>query len=125
MAVELAPPWAQLPDIAGVNVYRAPPTGAIQTPAIVYRPDEPWIDRQQTYRVWIEHYLAVCVVGASSSADGVAALYEMALAVKAALEADPDAAAWDWLGAGGIVATDQGGMSYLACAVRLTYRAEY
>jgi hypothetical protein len=121
MAIAVAP-WLDLPAVEGVNVYRSPPTGAIQVPAIVYRPDEPWIERQATYKAWVERYVAVCVVAASAGADGVAALYAMALAVKSAVDV---MTVWEWVNVGGIVEVEQAGMRYLACAVRLTYRATY
>jgi len=123
--VEVAPPWLSLPLLGGVNVYWSPPSGPIVAPAIVYRPDQPWIERQATYKVWRELYVAVCVVPASSGPDGVAKLYEMALTLKAALDAPDAPAGWDWLGVGGIVEVDQAGLRYLAAAVRLSFNAEY
>ena len=86
MVLAVEAPWSQLPDIDGANTYRVPPAGAIQVPAVVYRADEPWIERQQTFRAWVENYVAVCVVAASSGASGVQQLYELALAVKAAID---------------------------------------
>lgn len=124
MAIATPTPWLALPPVAGANVYWTPPTGALIVPAIVYRPDDPWIERQTTYRVWKENYVAVCVVAAGST-DAVGKLYEMALAVKAAMDADPLLAGWDWLGAGAIVETEQAGLRYLASAVRLSFNAEY
>ena len=120
-----AAPWLELPDIAGANVYYTPPAGALQVPAVVYRPDEPWIERQQTYKAWVENYAAVCVVAQSAGADGVAMLYALALAVKEAIDGDPALAAWEWRSAGAIVETDQAGITYLACSVRLSFRAQY
>ncbi|MGV1029615.1 MAG: hypothetical protein ACOYBU_14025 [Dermatophilaceae bacterium] len=119
-------PWLGLPAIEGANTYLTPPTGALQVPAVVYRPDQPWIERQQTYKAWVENYVAVCVVNASAGADGVAMLYALALAVKDAIDSDqPAMAAWEWRGAGAIVETEQAGTTYLACAVRLSFRAQY
>ena len=126
MVVELAPhPWLQLPDVAGVNVYRYPPAGAIVVPAIVYRPDQPWIDRRASFKVWAENYVAVCIVLASSGQSGIAQLYDMALQIKQAIDSDRALSDWEWHGAGGIVRTEQAGLEYLACAVQLTYSAEY
>jgi hypothetical protein len=126
MAVAIAPaPWLELPDIAGANTYHTPPTGALQVPAVVYRPDEPWIERRQTYKAWVENYVAVCVVNASAGADGVAQLYAMSLAVKQAIDSDPALAAWEWRSAGAIVETEQAGVTYLACAVRLSFSSQY
>lgn len=94
-------------------------------PAVVYRPDQPWIERQQTYRAWLENYVAVCVVAQSAGADGVVMLYELALAVKEAIDGTPELAGWEWKGAGSIVEVEQAGVSYLATAVRLSFRAAY
>lgn len=123
-APDLAP-WLKLPAIAGANTYLTPPTGALQVPAVVYRPDEPWVERQQTYKAWIENYVAVCVVSAAAGADGPATLYALARKVKDAIDADPALEAWEWKGAGAIVETEQAGITYLACAVRLSFRAQY
>ena len=125
MAVAIAAPWLDLPDIAGANTYWVPPAGALVVPAVVYRPDEPWIERQQTFHKWIENYVAVCVVAQASGADGVAKLYQLALAVKEAIDSDSAMSAWEWKDAGAIVETEQAGVSYLACAVRLSFRADY
>lgn len=125
MAIATPTPWLALPAIASANTYYAPPVGPIVVPAIVYRPDEPWIERQTTYRVWTERYLAVCVVQAGAGVDAVEKLHGMALALKAAIDTDEALAGWDWLGAGGIVETEQAGLRYLASAVRLSFSAEY
>ena len=124
IAAPPAAPWLALPVIAGANVYWTPPGGALIVPAVVYRPDEPWIDRQPTYRTWLEHYVAVCVV-AYGGPDAVTKLYELAAAIREAIAADPDLAGWKWEGAGGIVETEQAGLRYLASAVRLSFSAEY
>jgi hypothetical protein len=125
MAVAIAPalPWLSAPTVAGANTYYVPPTGAIQTPAIVWRPTDPWIERQETYRQWVERYVAVCVV--LGGPEAVEKLYSMALAIKEAIDQDPALASWRWEGVGGIVETDQAGFTYLAAAVRLSFSASY
>lgn len=116
-------PWAQLPDIAGANIYRMPPVGPITVPAIVYAPDVEWIERRQSYTNWLENYVAVCIV--SQSAGGVDALYDMALALKAAVDDDRTMAAWEWRGVSGIGNIEQAGLTYMGATVRLSFRAEY
>jgi hypothetical protein len=125
VATPAVAPWLQLPDIAGAHTYHHPPTGALMVPAVVYRADQPWIERQQTFQRWVENYVAVCVVAASSGADGVQLLYDLTLAVKAAIDGDRAMSAWEWKGADAIVETEQAGITYLACSVRLSFRAEY
>ena len=125
MEAAVASPWSSLPAIAGVNVYRYLPSGAISVPAIVYAPDRSWIERRTSYKSWAENYLAVCVVSESAGQDSVQQLYDMALALKAAIDSDRAMASWEWRGAGGIVQIEQAGLRYLGSAVRLSFSAEY
>jgi hypothetical protein len=106
-----------LPD--GVSFYSGP-TNQVVPPAIVIRPDEPWITQDpSTFCHDTQNYVAVLVVSASSPVDGIGTIYEMALAVVAAL---PEG--WSWSTVGIPVIDESTGTAFLAAPLRLQYRNE-
>ncbi len=98
-----------------VNLYPAPQEHVI-APAIVIRPDEPWITRGATFGMDTEHYVAVAVVTASSPGEGLAALHDLVHRVMAA-EGD----GWAFVSVGRAIVDEATGVPYLATPVRLTY----
>lgn len=99
---------------AGLNLYGAP-TDKIEPPAIVIRPNPAWISHGDFCR-YLERYTAICVVSASSPADGIAMLRLLSLAIIAALT-EP----WDWTAVEGPVIDETTGVPLLANRVQLTY----
>lgn len=99
----------------GVSIYRAP-TSTVKAPAIVIRPDEPWLE-PDSFCVDLQRYVAVMVVVASDPPDGQRNLYAMARFLRETL---PDA--WSWQSVGAIVVDETTDTSLLATAVRIQYR---
>jgi hypothetical protein len=97
------------------NVYGAP-VEQIAAPAVVLRPDEPWISKG---RPEIERYMAIAVVTAASPSQGIAELHRIIhriLADVTALEG------WGWSEAGTAIVDESTGAAFLAARVRLEYR---
>jgi hypothetical protein len=86
--------------------------------AIVVRPDEPWLE-PDTYCVYLQHYIAVIVVSASTPDDGVERLYDIALKI---LDALPDT--WEFVTVGAPIIDESTGTAFLAAPVRLNYKGE-
>lgn len=99
----------------GTSIYTVPDS-KISPPAIVLRPDTPWIE-QSGYCYDEEHYLAIAVVQASTPSDGIPLLRSMTLAIIGALTPP-----WDWVSADGPVVDNSTGIEYLANRLRLKYR---
>lgn len=99
----------------GTNLYSAP-TKEITVPAIVIRPDSPWME-PATFCLELERYAAVCAVNAATPGDGIALLRSLVLAIIEALVAP-----WDWESVEGPVIDESTGTPFLACRVRLTYK---
>lgn len=106
-AVQLALP--------AVNVY-ATPTDKLRAPAVVIRPDDPWMIPGPSLGALSERYLAILVVPAGSPADGLAAIHSMMLALIDALPAD-----FALRDGGRMVVDESTGVPLLAAAVRLAY----
>lgn len=103
---------------AGVSIYPGPASQLV-VPAIVIRPDEPWIEEDR-FCDFLEHYVAIAVVSASSPEDGVASLYAIIRGIFTAIdEAD---SGWSWVNAGLPVIDETTGTAFLAATVRLNYR---
>ena len=92
--------------------------GQVSPPAIVVRPDEPWIE-PDTYCVYLQHYLAIIVVTASSPEDGVDKLYDTALKIIDALPVS-----WEFVSVGSPIIDESTGTAFLAAPVRLNYKGE-
>ena len=100
---------------AGLNIYPAP-TQKVVAPALVIRPDTPWIS-QDRFCYDLERYAVIAVVTASSPTDGIALLRDMFLRVIGALVSP-----WDWEQAEGPVIDETTGVPFLAARLRLTYK---
>lgn len=100
----------------GLNVYPYPVEN-VETPALVIRPDEPWLTVSR-YCDHEEGYLVVAVVSASAPADGISLLRDMSLAIMAAMESP-----FEWLEASGPVIDETTGVPFLANRTRVSYKA--
>jgi hypothetical protein len=87
----------------------------VSPPAIVIRPDEPWLEPDR-FCVPLQRYVAVPTVAAASAEDGIGSLMLMALAI---IEALPDG--WDWSGVGAPIIDESTGTAFLVAPVRLKY----
>jgi hypothetical protein len=103
---------------SGVNTYDTP-TPNLTAPAVVVRPDEPWIvpdkfchDRQR--------YVAIGVVQAATPQDGIKRLYDIATAIIDAVSVEDSA--WSFDSVGAPVIDETTGLAYLAAPIRLSYR---
>lgn len=103
----------ELPD--GVSIISGP-TSQLKPPAVVIRPDQPWLmpsamcsDEQR--------YVAIAVVTASTPSDGVRKLYAIVKAIKNAVSG-----AWSWESVSAPVVDETTGVPLLAASVRLKYR---
>jgi len=103
---------ADLPS--GTNIYPSP-TDKVEAPAIVIRPDSPWMQPNR-FCAELESYNAVCVVTASTPSDGIAMLRLLSLAIIDVLESP-----WDWVSVEGPVIDESTGVPFMASRVRLTY----
>ena len=99
---------------AGVSIIDGP-TSQIKAPAVVLRPDEPWIVPSHMC-VDEQRYLAIVVVVASSPRDGVRKMYAVVKAIKNALTE-----AWSWESVSVPLIDQSTGTAFLACSVRLKY----
>lgn len=104
------------PDVNGYPT----PHELIQTPAVVLRPDAPWIAREG----YADHerYVAVCVVSAGDTVSGTASLHDMIHGVAATADALANAG-WSFTDAGRAVVDESTGTPFLAAAVRLSFRS--
>jgi len=103
---------AGMPD--GLNIYSAP-TESITAPALVIRPDTPWLSPDR-FCFDLERYAVIGVVTASSPADGISLLRSMLLKVIEALESP-----WGWTQAESPIVDETTGVPFLAARLRLTY----
>ncbi len=101
-----------MPD--GLSVYAAPQE-SITAPAVVIRPDTPWISPDRMCYD-LERYAAVVVVTANSPAEGIALLRSMLLKIIDALTSP-----WNWVEAQSPVVDETTGVPFLAARLRLTY----
>lgn len=102
------------------NVYSTPPQQII-TPAVVIRPDDPWITPSGGgFTYWVERYVAICVVSSSDPESAIGALYDLVSAVVDSTEAE----GWAFESVAAPVIDETTGSPLLAAAVRLSYRAK-
>ena len=102
---------------AGVNVYRAP-ANQIVAPAVVLRPDNPWITPQDeaTYCFDHERYVAIAVARAATPKDALAMMRRIALNIIANLPAG-----WRFDTMSAPVLDETTGTALLAASLRLSY----
>jgi hypothetical protein len=101
-----------MPD--GLSVYAAP-SEKVNAPAIVIRPDTPWISPDKMCHD-LERYAAIVVVTANTPEDGIALLRSMLLKIIDALVSP-----WNWVQAESPVIDETTGVPFLAARLRLTY----
>lgn len=102
--------------LSGVSVHGV--RSQVQPPAVVIRPDEPWLE-PDTYCVFLQHYVAVIAVTAGTPEDGVDSIYGIALAIVDAL---PET--WEFMSLGSPIIDESTGTAFLAAPVRLQYKGE-
>lgn len=102
--------------LSGVSVHGV--RSQVSPPAIVVRPDEPWLE-PDTYCILLQHYIAVAVVTASGAEDGVDSLYET---VQGIIDALPDT--WEFVSVGAPIIDESTGTAFIAAPVRLNYKGE-
>lgn len=117
-------PWDEFADAlrefldGSANVYAAAGT-QIAAPAIVLRPDDPWIVPDGF--AWNkETYVAVCIALASDPASSIATLYRL---VRSVIAATADAEGFALVDVSGPVVDESTGGPFLAARVRLAYRS--
>lgn len=85
-------------------------------PAVVVRPFDPWAE-PSGYCPRLEHYVAIAVVTASSTEDGVNELYVMTRAI---IDALPET--WEFVSVGAPIIDESTGVAFLAAPVRVDYK---
>jgi hypothetical protein len=117
-------PWDALADACtatlpeGVSIYSAP-TNQLVPPALVIRPDNPWVEVSRDYCLDQQRYVGVAVVTASSPQSGLSKLYAIFWGVREAIKS---LEGWDWVNIGSPVIDESTGSAYLAAPIRLTYK---
>lgn len=117
-------PWDALAEACtttlptGVSIYSAP-TNQLVPPALVIRPDNPWVEVARDYCLDNQRYVGVAVVTASSPQSGLSKLYQIMWGVREAIKSLPG---WDWVNVGSPVIDESTGSAYLAAPIRLTYK---
>lgn len=102
-------------ELVDVNVYAAP-TLSVKAPAIVLRPDDPWIRPGPAFGTLTEGWLAVAVAPAGDPRSGMDTLHTLLLGV---IEALPDG--WALRDVGRPLVDESTGVPVLAAAARLSY----
>ena len=114
-AGDLAALIADIDDMPeGLSVYAAP-SEKITAPAVVIRPDTPWISPDH-FCYDLERYTAIAVVTANTPEEGISLLRSILLKIIAALVSP-----WNWVEAQGPVVDQSTGVPFLAARLRLTY----
>lgn len=118
-------PWDALAEACtttlpeGVSIYSAP-TNQLVPPALVIRPDNPWIEiSDESWCVDTQRYVAVAVVTASSPKSGMGKLFRISWGVR---QAAKGLAGWEWRSTGSPIIDESTGSAYLAAPIRLTYK---
>jgi len=101
--------------IPGANIYPAP-ANQIKPPAIVLRPDDPWIKPGPALGTLSEAWLAIAVVPAGDPRSGMDTLHTLLLDV---IDGLPPA--WALTDTGRPVVDESTGTPMLAAAARLRY----
>lgn len=104
----------------GISIYGGP-TNQIVPPAIVIRPDEPWIE-PDAYCRDLQRYIAIVVVSAGTPEDGTNKMYEVAQGVVEAVNEAGETTPWAWVSTGAPIIDESTGSAFLAAPVRLQYR---
>jgi hypothetical protein len=117
-------PWQELAQsiraIPGApNVYEAPPSQVVP-PAVVLRPDAPWIARER-YGADLERYVAVLVATASDPASALVVIDDLRRTVEQAVDATEG---WSFVDAGTVLVDETTGVPLLASSTRLAYRGD-
>lgn len=121
-------PDVELPTLAFAEALRAlypdafnvyPTTiEQLEVPALVLRPDEPWIERSGA-GYDLERYVAVAVAPVGDPHSSSIELHRL---VHAVADACDQVSGWAWDRSGRIVVDEGTGVPFLAAAVRLIYR---
>lgn len=98
-----------------VNVYAAP-TNSVKAPAVVLRPDDPWIRPGPALGTLTEGWLAVAVAPAGDPRSGMDTLHTILLGV---IDALPEG--WSIRDVGRPLVDESTGVPVLAAAARLSY----
>ena len=106
---------------AGTSIYPGP-TNQIVAPAVVIRPDEPWLEPGGHFCYDLQRYVAIPLVSASSPEDGIGRLYLMARAIIEAIDSTVAESGWSWISVGSALVDESTGTAFLAAPVRLQYR---
>jgi hypothetical protein len=99
---------------AGVSIIDGP-TSQLKAPAVVIRPDEPWLVPSK-FCADEQRYVAIAVVTASTPSDGVRKLYAVVKAIKNAVSG-----AWSWEAVSAPIIDQSTGTAFLVSSVRLKY----
>jgi hypothetical protein len=99
------------------NVYPAP-VSSIKAPAVVLRPDDPWIRPGRTLGALTEGWLAIAVAPAGDPRSGMDTLRSLLLGV---IDALPEG--WALTNTGRPIVDESTGVPMLAAAARLVYSA--
>ena len=114
---DLAAKLAAIPELDPDMSIITGPAPQLKPPAIVLRPDNPWLVPSK-YCADEQRYVAIPVVTASTPADGVDMIYRAVLAIKNALTD-----AWSWESVSAPVIDETTGVPLLAASVRLKYQS--
>ena len=111
---DLAAKLAAVTLPAGMSIISGP-AAQLKPPAVVIRPDNPWLVPSQ-YCVDEQRYVAIPVVSASTPADGIRKIYAAVIAIKNALTDQ-----WSWESVSAPVIDETTGFPLLAASIRLKY----
>lgn len=92
------------------------PVDSLKAPAVVIRPDSPWVAHGPNFCYDEQRYQAVMVVTASTPGDGRRMLYLISKAIRESLTDG-----WSWESVNAPILDQSTGVPYLAAAVRLLY----
>ena len=99
-----------------VNVYPTPDDN-VSAPAIVIRPDTPWIE-PGSYEIDDERYAAIALVTASTPEDGLAALHTLVHSIAHVARTE----GWEFVSVSAPAVDESTGTPFLAATVSLIYR---
>jgi hypothetical protein len=100
----------------GVNIYPTPDDN-VTPPAIVIRPDTPWIEPGD-FSIDDERYAAIALVTASTPEDGLAALHTLVHSIAHEARAE----GWEFVSVSAPAIDESTGTPFLAATVSLIYR---
>ena len=118
----MATPWDALASHlvtvlpTGTNIYSTQ-TSTVVSPAVVIRPDDPWISvTSQSWCIDEQRYLLIAVAGSAEPQDAQIALYAM---VQAVIQNLP--AGWSFESVGSIILDQSTDTAFLVAPIRLRY----